>query len=100
MAQPVLLIASIAFTNVTSNGANDGSITISSPTGGSGTYQYSINGGANWQSSMLFTGLANATYNVLIRDAAHTTCVIDLDGATNTPITQPAALSATLTSTT
>jgi len=29
-------------------GANDGTITISSPSGGSGTYQYSVDGGISW----------------------------------------------------
>src|SRR6185436_5475168 len=44
-----------------------------------------------------FTGLANSTYNVQIRDAANTACVIVLDGAL--VITQPDVLSATLGST-
>src|SRR5439155_440611 len=99
ITQPTILSATVAFSNVTANGASDGTITISSPSGGYGTYEYSINGGSSWQSSMSFTGLANGTYNVFIRDGVHTTCVIDLDGAGNTTITQPAALSATVAST-
>jgi gliding motility-associated-like protein len=46
-----------------------GSIRIT-PSGGTAPYQYSINGGANYQSSNSFTGLAAGTYNVMIRDAA------------------------------
>ncbi|UQD57118.1 SprB repeat-containing protein [Flavobacterium sp. K5-23] len=43
---PVILSASVASTQPTCNGTNDGSITISSPAGGSNTFQYSIDGGA------------------------------------------------------
>ena len=39
--------------------------------------------------------LAPATYNVQIRDAAHPACIIILNGAL--VITEPAALSATVT---
>src|SRR6185436_55564 len=46
-----------------------GSITIT-PSGGTAPYQYSINGGAAYQSSNTFTGLAGGTYNVMVRDAA------------------------------
>src|SRR5205814_2285503 len=61
--------------------------------------EYSINGGTSWQSSGSFTGLANATYNVQIRDAAQHSDVVDLDGAGNTTISQPAVLSASVSST-
>jgi hypothetical protein len=97
ITEPAVLAASVAQTNITCNGANDGSITITSPTGGYGTFEYSINGGTTWQASGNFTGLAPATYNVLIRDAAHITCTITLNGAL--VITQPAVLSATVTPT-
>ncbi|MGL2988587.1 SprB repeat-containing protein, partial [Flavobacterium sp. RSSA_27] len=70
-----VLSATVASTNVTCNAANDGTITISAPLGGYGTYQYSINGGTTWQDSGTFTALANATYNVQIRDKANTACV-------------------------
>jgi gliding motility-associated-like protein len=46
-----------------------GSITIT-PSGGTAPYQYSINGGATYQPSNTFTGLAGGTYNVMVRDAA------------------------------
>src|SRR5262249_51331970 len=93
------LSASVSSTNVTCNGASDGTITISSPAGGYGTYEYSINGGTSWQASGSFISLANGTYNVLIRDAASITDVVDLDGTSNTTITQPSALSATVSAT-
>ncbi|MDO8367856.1 MAG: SprB repeat-containing protein [Saprospiraceae bacterium] len=97
ITQPAVLNATVASTNVTCNGANDGTITITGATGGYGTYEYSVNGGTNWQTSGSFTGLANGTYNVQIRDAAHPLCVITLNAAL--VITQPNVLSATVSST-
>jgi gliding motility-associated-like protein len=97
ITQPSTLSAVLSSTNITCNGANDGKINLSSPIGGYGTYGFSIDGGTSWSSSVSFTSLAVNTYNVLIRDAAHTSCIIDLDGTVNTPITQPAALSAVVT---
>ena len=96
ISQPAALAATLASTNVTCNGANDGTITISGATGGYGTYEYSING-TTWQASGSFADLAPATYNVQIRDAAHTACISILDPAL--VISQPAALAATLAST-
>lgn len=72
-------------TNPTCNGANNGGITFSA-TGGVGARQYSINGGQNFQSSHLFTGLAAGTYNLVVKDA---------NGATKTgtvTLTQPSAI--------
>ena len=70
-------------TMITCNGANDGTITITSPTGGYGTYEYSINGGGSWQLAGTFTNLQPATYDVRIRDAAHTGCVYYIEPATS-----------------
>jgi PKD repeat protein len=97
ITEPSVLSANVARTNVTCNGANDGTITITNPLGGYGTYEYSINGGGAWLASGTFTNLAPATYNVQIRDAANPTCIIILNGAL--VITEPAPLSATLLST-
>ncbi len=92
ITQPTVLNATVASTNATCYGLNNGTITISSPTGGYGTYQYSINGGGSWQASGSYMNLpAPATYNVQIRDAANPTCVIILNGALN--ITQPPQIS-------
>ena len=95
ITQPAVLSAIVVRTDVTCNGASDGTITISSPTGGYGTYEYSINGGAGWQASPVFSSLIPGSYNVQIRDAANTGCVIVLNAAV--VITQPAVLSATVT---
>ena len=87
----------LSSTNVTCFGATDGSITITNPTGGYGTYEYTVNGGGAWQASGSFTGLGPGTYNVQIRDAAHPGCIIVLNNALL--ITQPAILKATVTPT-
>ena len=58
ITQPAVLNAIVTPTMVTCNGANDGIITITSPTGGYGTYEYSINGGTTWQASGTFQRLA------------------------------------------
>ncbi|MFZ2339142.1 MAG: PKD-like domain-containing protein [Bacteroidales bacterium] len=97
ITQPAILDADVASANVTCFGGADGTITITNPTGGYGTYQYSVNGGGAWQASGSFTGLGQGTYNVQIRDAANPGCVIVLNNAL--AITQPQILRATINST-
>ncbi len=87
----------LAKTDVTCFGSSDGTITISAPAGGHGTYEYSINGGGSWQASGTFTALGPGTHNVQIRDAAYTGCYIVLNPAL--AITQPAVLQANVAST-
>jgi hypothetical protein len=89
----MLLDADVAFTLITCNGAADGTITISNPVGGYGTYEYTING-TNWFTSGDFTGLAPDIYTVQIRDGLYNSCVITLDGALQ--ITEPGVLTATV----
>jgi len=48
-------------------GSGDGSLTLNA-SGGSGSFQYSIDGGTNFQSSGSFTGLTAGNYNVVIED--------------------------------
>ena len=96
ITQPAVLNATVVKTDVNCFAANNGSIVISAPSGGYGTYGYSIDGGATWQGSGNFTNLAPGNYNVRIRDAVQTACQIAL-GAYN--ITQPVVLSATVNST-
>ena len=59
---------SISSTNVTCNGGNDGSITVNSVSGGTGTIEYSLTG-ASWQTTNKFTGLTAGNYNIQVRDA-------------------------------
>ncbi|WP_223052024.1 T9SS type B sorting domain-containing protein [Flavobacterium coralii] len=68
----------VVLANQPSCGSTTGSITVLSPTGAG--IQYSING-INYQSSATFTGLAPATYNVYVRNAAG--CI----SANPTPVT-------------
>jgi len=96
ITEPALLTATVTSSNVTCFGASDGSISITNPSGGYGTYEYSINGGGSWHSSAMFTGLVPGNYNVRIRDAANNTCVIVLNGALQ--ITQPQVLNAIVSS--
>jgi len=84
------LTATVNSTNITCFGLSNGTIVISSPSGGSGSYQYSRNG-TTWQSGLTFSGLAPGTYNVLMRDATYTTCSVTLATVT---IGQPAQLTA------
>ena len=70
---PAVLISTVATTDVACNGANDGDITITAQ-GGSGTYQYSIDGGTTFQAANNFTGLGAGAYAVVIRDANNLSC--------------------------
>ena len=68
LGQPAELSATAATTNETLPGASDGSITVSNVTGGTGLYEYSING-TSWRTNPLFAGLTSGTYTVQVRDA-------------------------------
>jgi hypothetical protein len=68
VVEPSAIFASITVTPVSCFGANDGSI-LAIATGGSPTYQYSIDGGLTWSTSNIFTGLTAGTYWVDITDA-------------------------------
>jgi hypothetical protein len=54
--------------DATGSNIPDGKITVNC-SDGSGTFIYSINGGINYQSSKVFTGLLPNTYNVIVKDA-------------------------------
>ena len=71
--------ASITFGNSTSdfngyeiscNGNNDGEIILFSILGGTPNYAYSIDGGQNYSSNTIFSGLSEGSYNVVVIDAA------------------------------
>jgi gliding motility-associated-like protein len=63
-----LLIDSIVESDLSCNGAGDGSITVYG-SGGIAPYQYSVDNQASWSSDSLFTGLAAGPYEVFIRDS-------------------------------
>ena len=97
ITEPGLLNAVVSATEVSCFGLDDGTITIDNPTGGYGMFEYTINGGGNWQSSGNYTGLMPGTYNVRIRDAQHTSCVRTLYSVLQ--IGEPDAVVLTTTST-
>jgi hypothetical protein len=88
ITQPAALTAPvIGSTNISCNGANSGTVTVSTvPTGGTSPYQYSLNSGA-YQSSVNFTGLTTGSYTVTAKDANGCTL-----GSNTTNISQAAAL--------
>lgn len=55
-----------SFTNPTSCSAPNGSITVTTPSPAA-NYEFSINNGVTFQSSNVFNGLANGTYQVVAR---------------------------------
>ncbi|MBL0183362.1 MAG: SprB repeat-containing protein [Chitinophagaceae bacterium] len=87
------VINSVTSTNVTCNGINNGTITVT-VTGGASPYDFSKDDGATWvlaqASPYTFTGVAAGNYNIKVRDAASQVLTY-----TGNPvvITQPAAIS-------
>ena len=61
------LAANFIINNVKCNGANDATIAIN-PTLGTAPFQYSINGGINYQAANTFNNVAAGTYNVSVKD--------------------------------
>lgn len=67
LTEPELpIVQSTEITNPTDCDATDGSILIEA-VGGTGNYLYSVNGGNNWSSANLFTGLPAGTYHILVK---------------------------------
>jgi hypothetical protein len=97
ITEPPQLTATVTSTGISCFGSTDGTITVSSPAGGHGTFEFSINGGGSWQPSGTFINLAPGTYNIQIRDAAYPACYRILDGMLL--ISQPAVLRAMISST-
>ncbi len=90
---PELLTAEIQ-SNQPSCFGEKGSITVTGK-GGWGSYQYSLNG-SGWQSSGFFPNLGESTYEVLVRDASYTNCIVSVGDVT---IVEPVELTATVTPT-
>lgn len=67
ITQPSQITATFSTTTATC-GASNGGILITA-TGGTGTKQYSIDGGATWNTTGSFTSLAGGTYFILVKDA-------------------------------
>jgi hypothetical protein len=86
----IALNATISKTNVSCNGAADGTITVNVSTG-TPPFQYSLDN-VTWLTSNIFTGLAAGTYTVYYRD--NNAC----SNSQSIIIIQPPVLNATLTS--
>jgi gliding motility-associated-like protein len=84
--EPAAMTSSAVTTAVTCNGLGDGTITITAG-GGVTPYQYSIDGGANWQTVNTFT-VAAGNYSIIIRDANNCTIL------QTAVVTEPALLTA------
>lgn len=82
--EPEALVIDVDFNVVLCYGDSSGEIIISA-TGGTAPYEYSIEGGANYQSSVAFTSLPAGTYAVRVRDDNGCTDEISVD------ITQPSS---------
>ena len=87
ITEPALLDATAAKTNVTCNGANNGTITVT-PTGGTSTYKYKFTGETVFTSSNLRSGLPPGTYSCEVNDFNNCSKIIN-----NIVITQPSVLS-------
>jgi gliding motility-associated-like protein len=68
ITQPDEILFSTAVSNVTCNAGSNGSVTVTSTTGGTGAYQYSLDG-ITFQSGTTFTGLTAGTYDLYVTDA-------------------------------
>jgi gliding motility-associated-like protein len=86
--------ATVTQNNVTCIGGNDGSIIVTAADGIT-PYRYSIDNGASFEDSNVFTGLTAGTYNLIVQDAKACESV-----ALTVTITEPSALAATLDLTT
>ncbi len=98
VAEPAQLMAEATITQVYTC-LVDAEITVGNVTptsGGSGDYQYSINGGA-WTASttggQTFTNLTDDTYSIRVRDANATSCEITLADVIIIPLPTEPALS-------
>ncbi|MDO8365325.1 MAG: hypothetical protein Q7T20_00920, partial [Saprospiraceae bacterium] len=88
---PAMTVSSFAPTPVTCPGGNNGALQLNLA-GGTSPFQYSINGGASYQSSNVFQTLTAGAYTLTVRDANN--CQQSFTGLT---VTQPPALVATVT---
>jgi hypothetical protein len=64
----VSITAATSSTNATCVGTTDGSITVTSVTGGTSPYTYSDDNGVTFQSSNTFLNLASGNYQIIVQD--------------------------------
>ena len=91
ITQPSVLTSAITIqTNVNCFGGSTGSVTVAG-SGGTPTYQYSINGGVTYFPSGTFASLAAGSYTIIVRDGNN--CTV----AQAVVITQPPAITSSIT---
>src|SRR5690606_34280129 len=66
-------------------GNSNGTITVANASGGAGNYQFSVDGGNIWQTSVMFDSLNATTYTVVLQDgnactATQTTVINNISG--------------------
>jgi hypothetical protein len=87
---PAAITATITGSNVSCNGGNNGSITVTNVSGGfGGTYQTKLNVGGtytNWTSSTTYSTLTATSYTIYVKDSASREVTF------NITITQPGSL--------
>ena len=86
VSEPSLLTASIVSTTDATCGLANGALEVAAA-GGTPNYQYSIDGGVNWQNSGAFSGYMPGSYDLLMLDdngcqASITVVINDLSGLT------------------
>ncbi|MBS1486659.1 MAG: gliding motility-associated C-terminal domain-containing protein, partial [Bacteroidetes bacterium] len=64
---PTITVTTVATTNATCLGVNDGLIQVNGVTGGTGPYQYSIDNGTTFQASNTFSSIAPGNYQVVAK---------------------------------
>lgn len=69
LTEPNGFVINTSLSNVACNGGTSGAATIYA-SGGSGVFAYTIDNGATYQSSNIFSGLDAGRYTVIVRDAA------------------------------
>ncbi|MFO8130222.1 MAG: PKD domain-containing protein, partial [Bacteroidales bacterium] len=69
LTDPDAITFDTVHTDISCNGADDGTITILNATGGTGSYEYSIDNGWTWSTLNYFNGLTPGNYFVMVRDA-------------------------------
>ncbi len=99
ITQPPVLTATLTKSNdITCNGADDGSVSVTA-TGGTAPYQYSIDG-TNFQSVNTFENLAPAAYTVEVRDANYGSPNIGCNVTSNSiTIIEPTAIGTSIATT-
>lgn len=96
VTQPAAMKGQVNYTNPDCFGAQTGTISISSVSGGSGSYSFSINGGTTWQTKPLFTGISAGSYTIMMKDNNVGSCFVTLNASLK--LTSPDQISSSVAS--